>query len=61
MKKALLLLVAGVVVGYQVGWKDAQDNTETIVERVIGKVRGSDPDRYRNDIDAQFERLEGRH
>ncbi len=60
MKKGLLLLMLGVAAGYQVGWTDAQKNSESVVERVIAKVRGSDPDRYRNDVDAQFDRLEKR-
>jgi hypothetical protein len=60
MAKTLLLLAAGVAVGYQLGWKDAQNNSVPVVERAIDRVRSANEDRYRNDIDGQMTRLEGR-
>ena len=40
MKKALLLLVVGGVVGYWLGFKDAQANSEDIVTRLVNATGG---------------------
>lgn len=60
MFKILLILVIGVVAGYQIGWKDAKKNDETIVARTLEKVGGSNRGKYNNDIDTKMETLEKR-
>jgi hypothetical protein len=60
MMKLLLAMAIGVAAGYQIGWKDAQTNTETIVSRTIEKVGGSNRGKYNNDIDSKLEKLEKR-
>lgn len=59
MAKTLFLIAVGVAVGYQLGWKDAQEHSVPVVERTIDRIRSSNEDRYRNDIDGQMTRLEG--
>jgi hypothetical protein len=60
MFKILVILVIGVVAGYQIGWQDAKKNDETIVVRTLDKVGGSSRGKYNNDIDTKMEALEKR-
>ena len=60
MFKILLILVIGVVAGYQIGWQDAKNNDETIVARTLEKVGGSSRGKYNNDNDNKMEALEKR-
>ena len=60
MKKLVFVLLLGVGAGYQIGWQDAQKNTESIVKRTIDKVGGNSRGKYGNDIDGQMDRLEKR-
>lgn len=41
MKKALLLLIVGIAVGYWLGFNDAQSNSEDIVTRLVNATGGS--------------------
>ena len=55
MFKPLLLICAGVVIGYYAGFSDAQDHTETLSSRLIHRVGGDNRDRVSTDVDKQME------
>ena len=58
MFKRLLILAAGIVIGYFYGWDDAQVNDQQIAERVIDQIGGKTRDAMRNDVDTKFRALE---
>lgn len=60
MFKVLFILAIGVAAGYQIGWRDAQTHSESIVARTIEKVGGSNRGKYNNDIDSKLDKLEKR-
>lgn len=59
MKKTVLFLAIGVVIGYSWGFKDAKTHDEDLVERTISRIR-SEGKQYNNDVDQAMDRLERR-
>ncbi|MGH7662862.1 MAG: hypothetical protein ACRENI_00970 [Gemmatimonadaceae bacterium] len=55
MLKYVLVLVAGIVIGYFYGFSDARTHEHNVIERTVERVGGSNRDKYRNDIDARME------
>ena len=53
MLKLLVILVAGIAVGYSFGWKDAQANDRHVVERVVNRVGGSNRGKYTSDLEQR--------
>jgi len=60
MLKIVFILAVGFAAGYSFGWKDAQQNSEDVVTRIVERVGGSAREKYKTDVDAQMERLEKR-
>jgi hypothetical protein len=58
MKKMLMFVIVGIVVGYFVGFSDAHEHRDTVVTRLVNRVGGSSRDHMPNDVDAQMDRLE---
>jgi hypothetical protein len=56
----VLLLAAGVVLGYSVGFRDAQANRKHVAARVVDQVRTTFHARSGNDVDSLMNRLEDR-
>lgn len=58
MKKALLLLVIGVAVGYWLGFQDAQTNRDNIVVRIVQGTGGSNRANFRGmNVDKKLDSL----
>ena len=60
MLKVILILFAGVCIGYWIGFDDAQVYSKPIYIRAIEAVGGKNRDRVRTDPDAQMDSLEKR-
>lgn len=58
MARVLLILLAGVAIGYLYGWRDAQAHDEPAYTRVISGIGGSTRDHVRTDVDAKMNELE---
>lgn len=58
MRKALLLIVIGVALGYTWGWRDAHTNESDIVTRIVSQVGGSTRANMRNDPDHLLDSLQ---
>ena len=58
MVKAILILAAGVCLGYWLGWDDAQVYTKPIYVRAVESVGGGSRERLKTDPDAQLDSLE---
>lgn len=58
--KKILLLVAGIALGYFVGFKDAQVHDEMIVARLVTRVGGDHRANLITDVDRQMKELEKR-
>ena len=58
MKKMLMFVIVGVVVGYFIGFSDAHAHQDTVVTRLVNRVGGNSRAYMPNDVDAQMERLE---
>ena len=58
MLKPVLLICAGLVLGYFAGFSDAQDHTENLGARIIHRVGGDNRDRVSTDVDKQMEHVE---
>jgi len=56
--KTLLILAIGVGIGYAYGFKDARAHRQTIVERLVDRVGGSNRNNFRTDVDGAVERAE---
>jgi hypothetical protein len=57
MKKVLLIL-AGLVIGYFAGFKDAQSHDETIIARLVDRVGGDHRANVITDVDKQMTEAE---
>ena len=60
MFKYILILVAGIAIGYAYGFDDARTHEDHIVKRTIERVGGSNRGKYNNDVDKQMDNLEKR-
>ena len=58
MKKVLFLLLVGVVLGYWLGFNDAQLNAENIAVRLINQVGGKTRETVRSNTDRELDSLE---
>ena len=60
--RTLLILAAGLAVGYWYGFRDAQTHTQPLQRRMAGtmvqKAGGASRERVQSDVDAQMRRLE---
>jgi hypothetical protein len=56
--KTLLILAVGVGIGYVYGFEDAKAHRQTIVERIVERIGGSNRDSYRTDVDRAMDRAE---
>jgi hypothetical protein len=56
--KNVLLLLAGLVIGYFVGFKDARTHDETIVARVVARVGGDHRANVITDVDKKMSEAE---
>jgi hypothetical protein len=57
MLKPVLLICAGLVLGYFAGFSDAQDHTDNIGTRIIQRVGGDNRERMNTDVDKQMEQV----
>jgi hypothetical protein len=58
MKKALLLLALGVVVGYWIGFRDAKVYEDNIVERLVHRTGGSHRALFKaNNVDSRLDSI----
>ena len=57
MLKPVLLICAGLVLGYFAGFSDAQDHTENLGTRIIHRVGGDNRERMNTDVDKQMEQV----
>jgi hypothetical protein len=58
MKKALLILVLGVAVGYWIGFRDAKTYQNNIVVRLVHRTGGSHRALFKaNDVDGRLDSL----
>ena len=60
MMKFVLVLIAGIAIGYFYGFDDARKHDENVVKRVVERVGGTNRDNYRNDVDKKMETAETR-
>ena len=58
MKKVLFLLLVGVVLGYWLGFNDAQLNNENIAVRLINRAGGKTRETVRSNTDRELDSLE---
>ena len=58
MRKALVLVVIGVAMGYAWGWRDAQINESDVVPRIVSQVGGSHRADLKNDPDHLLDSLQ---
>ncbi|HEX9564562.1 MAG TPA: hypothetical protein VF981_11350 [Gemmatimonadaceae bacterium] len=56
----VFLLVAGVALGYSVGFRDAAANRKHIASRVVEQLRSTFHGRSGTDVDSLMSRLEDR-
>lgn len=57
MLKSVLLICAGLVLGYFAGFSDAQDHTENLGSRIIHRIGGDNRERVSTDVDKQMEQV----
>jgi hypothetical protein len=57
MLKPVLLICAGLVLGYFAGFSDAQDHTENLGTRIIHRVGGDNREKMNTDVDKQMEQV----
>jgi hypothetical protein len=60
MMKIVLILAAGVCLGYWLGWDDAQTYSKPIYVRAVEAVGGANRQKVKTDPDAQLDSLEKR-
>lgn len=60
MLKFIFVLVVGIAIGYFYGFDDAKKNDTNVVERVVGRVGGSNRGKYGTDVDKQMDAVERR-
>jgi hypothetical protein len=53
----ILLLCAGIAIGYAFGFKDAKKHEKTVVSRTVDKIGGSNRGKYDPDIDKQADSI----
>jgi hypothetical protein len=58
MLKYVILLVAGLCIGYSLGFQDAKQNDENVVARLVQRVGGSNRENMKTDVDAQMDKLD---
>lgn len=58
MRQALIILAFGLAAGYWLGFRDAQSNDSTILERVVARVGGDHRGNMITDVDRQMEDAE---
>jgi len=58
MLKYVILLVIGVCVGYSLGFQDAKQHDENVVERLVGRVGGTNRENMKTDVDGQMDKVE---
>jgi hypothetical protein len=56
--KKVLLLVAGIAIGYFAGFRDARTHEETIVARLVTRVGGDHRANVITDVDRQMQEAE---
>lgn len=52
--KKILLLIAGIAIGYFVGFRDARTHDETIIARMVDRVGGDHRANVITDVDKQM-------
>jgi len=58
MKKALVLLAVGVMLGYWFGFQDAQTHSDNIVVRIVNGTGGANRANFRGtNVDKQLDSL----
>jgi hypothetical protein len=57
MFRVLLILAIGIVIGYFVGFGDAQTHDQNIIGRTIERVGGSARDNVGNDVDKKYDKV----
>jgi hypothetical protein len=60
MYKFLFALVIGLAAGYFLGFKDAQDNREHVVARMVARVGGDTRERVKTDFEKTEQEAERR-
>ncbi len=55
MSKYLLILLAGIVIGYAYGFKDAKKNQKSVITRVVERVGGANRGKYNQNVDQRAE------
>ncbi|HLV26556.1 MAG TPA: hypothetical protein VKZ41_09600 [Gemmatimonadales bacterium] len=58
MARVVFILLAGIVIGYLYGWRDAQAHDEPAYTRVISGIGGETRNRVRTDVDAKMNELQ---
>jgi len=58
MRNMLILLTAGIAIGYFIGFSDARSHERDIVHRLVERAGGKSRAHMPNDIDAAMERVE---
>ena len=58
MFKYIILLVIGIAVGYQLGFRDAAAHKPHVMERVVSRAGGSHRENMKTDVDKEMRRLE---
>jgi hypothetical protein len=57
MFRILFLIVVGIMIGYFIGFSDAQTNDKNIVSRTLERVGGSARDNVGNDVDQKYDKI----
>jgi hypothetical protein len=57
MFRVLFLIAVGILIGYFVGFGDAQTHDKNIIGRTIDRVGGSARDNVGNDIDKKYDKV----
>lgn len=58
MFKYIIILCIGVAVGYTYGFKDAKENSETVIERMVARVGGSNRENMKTDVDKKYKGMD---
>ena len=58
MLKYVILLVIGVCLGYTLGFQDAKQNDQNVVERLVMRVGGANRENVKTDVDAQMDKVD---
>lgn len=56
----LLLILACIAIGYEVGFRDARRHEDHVVTRAVAQVRTTFGGRSANDVDEIMDKLEGK-